>query len=70
MKIFNVNLEFSPATKPTVVIEVGSYPVIDWRNDGFAIEVEGKKVFVSIGEQIAFGKLSVKMVKDSEKEQI
>ena len=63
MKTFKVHKRFSPKTKPSFLIDEGSYPITEWRNDGFVIGVTPLgtliPVFISHGEVAAVGKVIV-----------
>jgi len=71
MKVFVVNKSFSPESRNDIVISEGSYPIQDWRNDGFLIlsaqksakdgEIIFVKLFVVHKESHEFGKVIAKM---------
>jgi len=70
MKKLKLEKELSPKIKEGMVVVPGTYPVIEWRNDGFEFETSMGKIFVSHSEIVGFGKViaSVNIQKSQEKE--
>lgn len=59
MKIFKVEKDFVPISRPEIVINKGEYPIVDWRINSFSIKINNIDVYLKQKETIPNGKVKV-----------